>query len=200
MQKDQTNFITKWRFFGIFQNVQKRTNELFMRYISSKDFEEQRQIESVLTYHYIYKYFHLLSLYGNLSKEDAEVLEKFLLFKDKSKREEFATIIMYLNIVCYAPYVELSPGVTLRQRLLKYFEERYNESTYHRKAWGEFNIHAKKFLLQKLFTDSFHMVFKQLPFDTVDGKYYTLKEADLKRPEIPEFAWVLFKQNEKLFR
>lgn len=107
MQKDQLNFITKWRFFGILQNVQKRTNELFKQYISSKDFEEHRQIESVLTYHYIYKYFHLLSLYGNISKEDAEVLEKFLLFKDKNKREEFSTIIMYLNIICYAPYVEL---------------------------------------------------------------------------------------------
>lgn len=60
-----------------------------------------------------------------------------------------------MNSICYVPYVEVvgedGRGTTLRRKLLDYYENRYNSSSFYRKAWSDFNIHTRKYTLQRFF-------------------------------------------------
>ncbi len=89
------------------------------------------------------------------------------------------------------PYVEIhddkenGKSLTIRRKLLDYFEKKYEHSSFYRKQWADFHIQAKKYTVQRFFEDNFHSTFMSLPFENIDNKYLILHGKDLKKPVIP---------------
>lgn len=109
LEKDSNNFITKWRFFPLFEAIQARVMALLTEYLLPAEPQRRLEIEAIVSSSFLYKYENLLAHYEYMSPENAELFCQYLVSVDQARVQNFNLFKIIINAFTKLPYVEINP-------------------------------------------------------------------------------------------